>query len=187
MEAGRCMTAIAGFAHGGKVWIGGDSAGVDGRLALTVRADQKVFTNGDFLFGFSSSFRMGQLLRYAFAPPAPKEGQDLYAYMVTDFVNAVRDCLKNGGFATRKNEEESGGTFLVGHKGRLFKIDSDYQVAESGDGYDACGCGEDVVRGALCATRTWMAHEAPSRMNLALSAAEQHSAGVRRPFIVESI
>jgi ATP-dependent protease HslVU (ClpYQ) peptidase subunit len=47
------MTCIAGVAHEGKVWIGGDSAGVGG-YDLTVRADAKVFTNGEFLFGFTS-------------------------------------------------------------------------------------------------------------------------------------
>lgn len=43
------MTCIVGVAEGGKVWIGGDSAGVDsGNYSLTVRADRKVFRNGHF-------------------------------------------------------------------------------------------------------------------------------------------
>jgi hypothetical protein len=186
VETGSGVTAIAGFVQESKVWIGGDSAGV-ALYSLTVRADQKVFKNGEFLFGFTSSFRMGQLLRYAFTPPAAKEGQDLYSYMVTDFINAVRDCLKNGGFAAKDKEEESAGEFLVGFRGRLFKIQSDYNVSESADGYDACGCAEDVVLGALFATRTWGAHEAPSRISVALAAAERHSGGVRGPFAIQSI
>jgi hypothetical protein len=177
------MTAIAGFVDGGKVWIGGDSAGVS-RYSLTVRADQKVFRNGDFLFGFTSSFRMGQLLRYSFTPPVPKEGQDLYSYMVTDFINAVRECLKNGGFAAKDKEEESGGCFLAGYRGRLFKVDSDYQVGEPASGYDAAGCGDDIVVGALFAT---VGTDPMTRMTLALQAAERHSVGVRGPFVILSI
>lgn len=177
------MTAIAGFVHEGKVWIGGDSAGVSGR-DLTVRKDAKVFKNGEFLFGFTSSFRMGQLLRFAFTPPTQTEKQEPYAYMCTDFVNAVRSCLKTGGYAKKDNEVESGGTFLVGYRGRLFIVDSDYQVGESLDGYEAAGCGYAIVKGALFATKTM---EPRQRMEIALNAAERHSAGVRGPFVVESI
>ena len=58
------MTCIVGLVHEGVVYIGGDSAGVGG-MSLTVRADEKVFQNGEFLMGFTTSFRMGQLLRYS--------------------------------------------------------------------------------------------------------------------------
>jgi hypothetical protein len=140
-------TAIAGIAKEGTVWIGGDSAGIDvTNLALTVRADEKVFINQNFIFGFTSSFRMGQLLRYSFSPPGQVQGQDLNEYMVTTFIDAVRDCLKEGGFQEKENEVESGGTFLVGHQGHLFTVDSDYQVGESLDGYDAVGCGGQSQR-----------------------------------------
>jgi len=177
------MTAIAGFIHDGKVWIGGDSAGVSG-FDLTRRSDPKVFRNGEFLFGFTSSFRMGQLLRFSLTAPVQTENQDVFEFMCTTFVNAVRDCLKNGGFAKKHNEEETGGTFLVGYRGRLFLIDSDYQVGEPMDGYATCGCGDQACNGALYAT-SGMAPK--KRMNLVLQAAERHSAGVRGPFTIESI
>lgn len=180
------MTAIAGFCDQGHVWIGGDSAGVGG-WDLTVRADQKVFRNGEFLFGFTSSFRMGQLLRYAFTPPAQKEAQDVAAFMVTDFINAVRECLKAGGYARKTNEEESAGQFLVGYRGRLFFVEGDYQVGESADGYDACGCGAQAAKGALWATREYSWVDPTERLRVSLEAAEHHSAGVRGPFHMESI
>ena len=40
------MTCIVGLVHEGVVYIGGDSAGVGG-MSLTVRADEKVFQNGN--------------------------------------------------------------------------------------------------------------------------------------------
>lgn len=176
------MTAIAGFIHSdGSVWVGGDSAGVAG-LDLTRRADQKVFRNGEFIFGFTSSFRMGQLLRYAFQPPAAADSQDVMAFMATTFVDAVRACLKSGGYASRVNETESAGTFLVAFRGRLFLIDSDYQVSESFCGYAACGAGGSVACGALYATRD---REDPrERMYIVLHAAENHNAAVRGPFTI---
>lgn len=178
------MTCIVGIASAGKVYVGADSAGVDtGRYALTVRADRKVFRNGEFIMGFTSSFRMGQLLAFAFNPPKPREGVDLFTYMVTDFVNAARDCLKLGGYASRVNEEERGGEFLVGCRGRIFRICSDYQVAENSSGYDACGCGDLIALGSLFSTSHL--DDPNNRISEALTAAERFSAGVRGPFHIE--
>lgn len=177
------MTCIAGIVQGGNVYIIGDSAGVGG-LDLTIRADRKVFVNGDFVMGFTTSFRMGQLIQYAFNPPKRHPDKDVMAYMVTDFVDALRNCLKCGGFARKDSEAESGGTFLVGYAGRLFSIESDYQVAESVIGYDAVGCGDAYAKGVLFATYSQPPED---RLRLAMQAAEAHSAGVRGPFHIQSI
>lgn len=128
---------------------------------------------------------MGQLLRYSFTPPKPAVNQDIYEYMATAFIDRVRDCLKFGGYAKRENEVEHGGYFLVGHQARLFRIESDYQVSEAADGYDAVGCAEQILNGALFATRGM--DLARNRMLLVLEAAERHSSAVRGPFHVESI
>lgn len=181
------MTCCIGIAHRGRVTIGGDSAGVAG-LDLVVRADTKVFSNGPFVFGFTSSFRMGNLLRYALHPPKMHPDVDVMKFMCTDFVDAVRRCLKDGGFATTRDSAEVGGTFLVGYSGRLFTLYSDYQVAESVHGFEAVGCGEAIARGALFAQGDLGANIEPhDRIIRALRAAEAFSAGVRGPFYVESV
>jgi hypothetical protein len=172
------VTAIVGLVHDGRVFIGGDSAGVAG-YQLTVRADQKVFRTDRYVFGFTDSFRMGQLIRYSFEPPAPPTRLD--KFMSTTFVDALRSCLKEGGYARKDSEQESGGTFLVGVAGRLFRIGSDYQVGESVDLYDAVGSGDDLALGALYATPGQPPKE---RIRIALGAAERFSAGVRRPFVI---
>jgi ATP-dependent protease HslVU (ClpYQ) peptidase subunit len=178
------MTCIAGFVENGVVWMGADSAGVAG-YALTVRADQKLFRNGPMLFGFTSSFRMGQLLRHALEVPEQSPKLSVEKYMSTVFVDAVRECLKSHGWASKEKEQESGGTFLVAYRGRLFSIQDDYQVAEAADGMDACGCGQDVARGALYATAG--AESGCARMQRVLAIAERCSAGVRQPFVVEAL
>jgi ATP-dependent protease HslVU (ClpYQ) peptidase subunit len=175
------MTCIVGLVDEGKVYIGGDSAAVSG-LSLTIRKDKKVFRNGDFLIGGTTSFRMLQLLHYAFVPPAYDASTDLEKYMATAFVDALRECLKAGGYATKEKEQESGGVFLVGFQGHLFCIYSDYQVQEALSGYDACGSGDDVALGVLYATPDLHPRK---RIELALQGAEQHNGGVRAPFYVE--
>lgn len=174
------MTCIVGIARNGIVTIGGDSAGVDG-WDLDIRADLKVFRDGPFVMGFTSSFRMGQLLRYAMPQPEHFEGVEIEEFMATTFVNEVRETLKEGGYARKNEEAESGGTFLVGYRGRLFMIGNDYQVAESVSGFCAVGCARSQAIGAMAIlTKT---RKAPKVMvREALHVAERYSAGVRGPF-----
>jgi len=180
------MTAIVGLVQQERIYIGGDSAGV-AWPHLTVRADSKVFRNGPYLFGFTTSFRMGQLIRHSLQPPEPPAtGTDLERFMATAFVDALRACLKDGGWARKDDEREEGGTFLVGVAGRLFMVEEDYQVGEPADRYAAVGSGAAVALGALYATAG--GRTAPRRrVETALAAAERFSAGVRGPFVVLSI
>lgn len=176
------MTAIAGVVQDGEVWIGGDSAGVAG-LGLTVRADPKVFVLGKMLIGYTSSFRMAQILRYHVTPEVPKEGQDEFEYMVCSFVPLIRKTMKTHGYLKTKDGREEAGTFMVGWRGKLYKIESDLQVAESGWEYTACGCGQDIVLGSLYTTERYNL-SAKERIRTALESAEAFSAGVRGPFVI---
>lgn len=176
------MTCIVGYVEGNQIVMGGDSAGVGG-YELIVRADQKVFRNGPMLFGFTSSFRMGQLLRYALTVPTHHPDVPIDTYMVTVFIDAVRTCLKDHGWASKSSERESGGTFLVGYQGRLFSVQDDYQVECAVDPYNACGCGAQVALGAMHASRL----PGRERVQAALEAAERFSAGVRGPFHIEAM
>jgi ATP-dependent protease HslVU (ClpYQ) peptidase subunit len=177
------MTCIVGLVHDGKVFMGADSAGASGWDSV-VRRDSKIFHAGPFLMGFTTSFRMGQLLRYKLAVPGRSENQDQHAYMVTDFVDAVRECLKTGGYAKKDNEVETGGTFLVAYQGHLYQIQDDYQVMESADAFDACGCGSAVAKGAMFATEDILLPP-KHRLMLALQAAERFNNGVCGPFHIE--
>lgn len=174
------MTCIVGIAEKGIVTLGGDSAGVSG-WDVSIRKDSKVFKTGEFVIGFTDSFRMGQILKHCFIPPPfPENEDDLERYMSTLFVDRLREIFKEKGYAERQNDREGGGTFLVGIKGRLFKIASDYQVGESMDEFDAVGSGAQVALGSLLSTRSIMVTH--QRLYAALHAAEYFNIGVRPPF-----
>src|SRR5258708_32179381 len=96
---------------------------------------------------------MGQLLGHALTLPEHHSDVAIEKWMVTAFVDAVRSCLKTGGYAEKKDEVEKGGIFLVGYRGRIFEIQSDYQVAERDEPYGAVGCGEDLALGAIFASQ----------------------------------
>lgn len=176
------MTCIVGIEDkkSGKVYIGCDSAGVAG-WDLTLRADEKVFRNGEFLIGYTSSFRMGQLLRYELAIPKHPASADSMEYMVRNVVPAIRECFKKGGYQKTENAVESGGTFLIGYQGELFAVESDYQIAKPSNSVHAVGCGAIAAIGAMLA----MPNEPPkSRAMKALKISEMVNAGVRGPFLV---
>ena len=182
------MTCIVGVEGADTVFVGGDSAGVTDDDLLVVRADEKVFSllGGELVLGFTDSFRMGQLLRYSLRLPKRETRDAAYRsdpdrFMSTAFVDAVRACLKRGGFARKEDEAETGGTFLVGWRGRLYEVDDDYQVGRSVSGYTAVGGGAEIAFGALHATA---GVDPPERVERALQAASAHSATVRPPFVV---
>lgn len=180
------MTCIVGIVGKNHIYMGGDSAGVGG-LSLHIRADEKVFVKGNMIFGITGSFRMGNLLRFKLLIPEHPTGMDNYEYMCTSFIDAIRDCFKAGGFAQRKDEvEEMDGAFVVGYKGQLYEIESDYQVGMLRVNYHAVGCGRDLATGAMFASQ---ASKLPERQRIvtALEAAEQFSAGVRGPFVIKKL
>lgn len=186
------MTCIVGFTDGKRVVIGGDSAGIAG-WSLSVRADEKVFRNGPFVIGFTSSFRMGQVLRYkTFLPTPPDDLAELDRFMATSFVDAIRESFKSAGIAEKDKEKESCGTFLVGVGGHLFTIDDDYQVARNVDPFAACGCGQSSALGAMSMVLMLSASNRTEGMTpedfvgLSLSASERNCSGVRGPFTILS-
>jgi hypothetical protein len=125
---------------------------------------------------------MGQIIRYGFTPP-PVEGWDVDRYMATTFVTALREAIRDNGWMEVNSGRESGGTFLVGYRDRLYCVQSDFQIGRSLDGYDAVGCGGEIALGSLWTTRS-LEPDPRTRARLALSAAAAHSAGVAGPFTI---
>lgn len=185
-RGGAYVTCIVGYkTPDGSIYIGGDSVGSDGNIVVS-RSDAKVFENGRFLFGYTSSFRMGQLLRYKLNPPVQMPGSDTMRYMVTELVDAIRTCFRDGGYQKKDHDQEEGGTFLVGYDGELYTIESDYQVGLTHHPYMAVGAGREFAMGAMHALLS-----GPNSKTLptdiitaALDAASEHNQYVRRPYVI---
>lgn len=177
------MTCIIGIAHEGRVYIGGDSMASDGWCSRQT-ALRKVFRTGDFLIGYTSSFRMGQILQYHLTVPPQAEGVSNEQYMVVEFVEAVRACLKDKGYAKVDNNREEGGTFLVGYKSELYEVAADFQVNHYINGLVACGSGDAYAMGALVALHKMAPQK---RIINALEIASQLACTVCGPFYVEEL
>lgn len=176
------MTCIVGVVHEGKVYIGGDSASAN-NYVVRRSAVPKVFRNGSFVIGYTSSWRMGQILQHQICLESitSPNRESLLGFMVQDFIPVVRGALKDHGYAKRENNEETGGEFLVGYSGHLFHVGSDYQVNETLDGINACGCSEEIALGVLWATSHLQPRE---RIELALETAAHYGKDVRPPWTI---
>lgn len=143
------MTCIAGIIDAsGRGHIACDSLGSDG-YTKSVYKNAKVFKKGRFLFGYTSSYRMGQLLEHKLSLPARKVEQQLDAYMYGDFIDAVRSTLKENGYLSINSNKESIGEFLVITEARIFRVQDDMSLLESEEAFDTCGSGGDFAKASI--------------------------------------
>lgn len=179
------MTCIAGFVDHEKenVWIGADSAAVAGHRTLTRYAEPKVFRNGEFLIAYMGSFRFGHVLQHAFTPPKHLKKKSPIAYMITDFADAVREAMSEAGALRKKDDVVTlDGAALIGYRGNLFVLHTDFQVGSPMEGYAALGSGEDVANGALRVLRNANGIKPHERLTAVLEAAAAHVSTVCGPF-----
>lgn len=133
------------------------------------------------VIGYTTSFRMGQILEYELKLPEHPEDMNALKYMITKFVPEVKKIFAEHWKKPKDGEDGNGGEFLCGYKGRLFHLYSDLQVSERMQHYDSCGCGEGYALGSLFSSgKSKM--QPLKRLELALQAAEEFSAGVGKPF-----
>lgn len=182
------MTCIVGLVHEGVAYIGGDSLGSNG-YSKTVRKDKKVFKVKGLestVIGYTSSYRMGQLLMYKDDLIDSRDVDKVdHEYIVTKTVPKIISLFEENGFGKIDSNVKRGGCFLLAHKDQLYSIEGDYQVGISSDAYAAVGCGEDFALGSLYATEnTNLTPE--ERITMALEAAAKFSVGVEGPFDILS-
>ncbi len=173
------MTCIVGISTGNTVVIGGDSSAVSSN-EIRMTKILKVFNVGELIFGFTDSFRLGQILRYS-TPIFQPQSQDPLTFLVTEFIEYLRELFEMKKFGKLDGEDgQVGGTFLVGYRGQLFTVERDFQVNCFTDGCVSVGAGAEYALGAL--------HSMPKNMSLknkvlkALDAASYFSPYVCGPY-----
>ena len=165
------MTCIVALEDNGKVYMGADSAAVDGE-AISLRKEPKIFKCGEFLIGFSHSFRYGQIVEHCFNPPKVTE-KNIIKYMVTKFVPELRITLAMNEF------EEKESCMIIGYKGKIFYVESDWNVGYDDTNYHAIGSGAPTAFGSLYSTQ---GQHPLDRVRIALEAAQEFTTSVRGPF-----
>ena len=187
------MTCIIGFVNKGTVWLAGDSIASD-LYNYTLCREPKVFQKGQMIFGFTDSFRMGQLIQHSLVLPRHEAGVDDIAYLTSTFVDAVIACFKTKEHAHVENAVTTGGSFLVGYRGKLYEVVGDFSVQAATATYETVGAGWEYAKGAM---HILTVAKPPSRIKLyhdpklilakALEAAAAHSCQVKPPWSFVSL
>lgn len=188
MKTGTC---IVGMEHEGKVYMGGDSAAVSSSGGFIVPTSvPKVFIKNGVLFGYTCSFRMGQLLQHTLEIPTlpnQKDEYNVYSYLCSYFVHAVRLCFERGGWLKVRDNEVTSGDFLVGLGGQLYRVGPEFEVTRCTYGIDAIGCGAQYALGALHVLSIRIKCSPEMKLKRALEAAATFSPQVCEPFLFCSL
>jgi len=172
------MTCIVAIEEDGVVYMGSDRAGSNGHT-IGIVGSPKTFTNGPLLIGYTSSFRMGQILQHGLVVPAHKLTWDVDRWVATDLMLAIREAFQSHGWDEVNSGVARGGYFLVAVAGRCYEIQSNYSYLRRVTGEYATGSGESHALGSLHATR---GEPASVRVMKALEAAAEHVVSVAGPF-----
>lgn len=186
------MTCIVGYVDktSQKVYIGGDSCSVNSHLEYRVVTNPKVFERDGIVFGFTSTWRFGQLVQHMMHYPAREIGQTPIEYLCRLWVPALQTVLTdNGHLATNGASEDvnyghsHSGNALIGIDDELFYLNGDFSVIQSADGMYSVGCGSDYAMGALMILDNTK-NTSQAKVISALEVAERLSGGVRGPFLI---
>lgn len=173
------------------MWLGADTGAYDsdggGEVLMTNTA--KVWRWDDFAFGTAGSYRALQILhRYL---PDPELRMQFHAsssvedFMVMRLVPAIKDLFETHSYGTQINgESEHGSTLLLGARGKLFALYSDYAVLQIRSSYHAIGVGGPAALGAMHILTRNTRLRPETILERALEAAGAHCAYVRGPFTI---
>lgn len=125
--------------------IAGDLMASNGHHFNKIKTS-KIFTKGDqCIIGYTSSFRMGQILEFGWDMPPRIEGLTDEQYMCNNVMSSLRSAFHKQGFGGRDIIEDIGGTFLILYRDKLFMVQSNYSVLEYEDDVLAVGSGTDAA------------------------------------------
>ena len=177
------MTCIIAFRdYNDNVWLAGDKMSSNGMSHQLVK-DPKAFQVGDFYFGYTDSFYMGQLLKYTFVPPERPEGITDEQYLFVNVRLALTDLFDQNEFGIRDRgtlecPEPSFGEFIMVYKGRIFLVQANMSFLE----YDVatCGSGYQVAQGALTALVESTILSAPEMLTKTMDIVSRTCVGVSK-------
>jgi len=144
------MTTIVGLCKNGQVILGADSQVTDGDRRNNSLIMEKITKNNGYLIAGSGDSTPCDILQHIFVPPVPTvtERKNLYKFMITKFVPAMRECLEDNGYKPDP-KEDSGFSMLIAYDGELFDIGDDFSVLLNNTGIYGVGNGSKYAIGAL--------------------------------------
>jgi hypothetical protein len=132
------VTLIIAVKTSDGVIIQGDKNGFSGWGEVSRRHDAKVFIKGAWGIGFTTSYRMGQILRDKLTGDIAKGGMEAAAFAL---VEEARAELEKNHYSKLENNQAEGGTWIATEGSHIICIQDDYAYNVVADDYCCVGCG----------------------------------------------
>ncbi len=144
------MTVIAGVVSNGSVYMAADSGASCDSSIVSIK-ESKLFSVGRddnrIIVGAAGSARIFQLLKYHLKVRKPTKTESPLKYLSGAFTEQYARLTKSAGDGPERPSE-----LLIGFRGRLFEMGSDFSLIESTFDFAAIGSGADFALGVLYAT-----------------------------------
>lgn len=148
------MTCIIAYTNGTNSFIAGDKLGSNG-FTHGVVVEPKIFekkfkkvsenglnkTEETLSMGYTTSFRMGQLLTYNLELPEQKSNQNFMQYLVLEVVPLLRKLYKDEWGSKDTQQDIGGGNFLILHNHEIYEVQPDFSVLQPKSHIASVGCG----------------------------------------------
>ena len=174
------MTCVVGYIDDCKqvAWLGAESSATDDETTYDY-SGKKIFYVGDFLVGFSGSFRAGQIVRHEVQLPPITSQLELEKYLQTVFSKEIKKTLKKH-FTPKKIDTFN---LLIAYEDKLFTLENDFTILPFAP-YMAIGTGTPYALGALKALMDYKI-STRTRITKAIEAAIHHCPSCRGAIYVE--
>jgi len=175
------MTCIVGVESDPGAILAGDSACVGNHHTRKSRNSKVLKFDGiELALGYTTSFRMGQILEHHLCPPDINSESERF-YAIDVLLPKIRHVLESKGFTKIKNNRKEGGMFLLAVKNKIFKVQKDFSVIRFDQPFFALGTGAREAYGAMAA----MKEDNPVKLaQRAVKAAAEFNTSVELPVTV---
>jgi len=139
------MTCIVGVEFGDKAVIAGDFLGSNGHTK-NINMQSKVFEHSGMIFGYTSSFRFGQVLECMLDDNTlypPTNSNDTYSWLIRNFIPKLKKTLEEN--------DCNAGVALICINNQIWQLHSDFSVLRNENGVSSVGSGEYHASAAIAA------------------------------------
>lgn len=148
------MTCIIAHTNGTTSFIAGDKLGSNG-FTKAIQTEPKVFekefiklhedgltrTKEVMALGYTTSFRMGQLLTYNLVLPEQAPNETFPQYLVLKVIPLIRKMFKDEWGSRDASQDVGGGQFIILHNHTIYEVQEDFAVLQPKTSITAVGSG----------------------------------------------
>lgn len=180
------MTVLIGIVEDDVMYLAADSVGASEHYK-EVRKDSKIFRKKDMLIACTHTFRLRDIVKHEFKLPDHPKKMSIEKYIITKFISSLRELQKKLGHLGSDKDGDLGCGLLIAYRGKIIRIETDFQYAEHRMDYDSFGSGQNLARASLYSTSFYNI-DPKTRMRLAFESCRMYQNGCcEPPYIIKQL